>query len=542
MLLPSFSAIFALLLAGALHAQEPVYVGSRTCAECHREIYESYVRTGMGLSMQPAVDLSLPAPAELDQPGVRRRFRVFLRGKDLWQSECGFDRAGNKLFEDTHKLEFAIGSGVNGFSFVVRRGNYLFEAPLSYYSNRARWELSPGYESADLGFSRAIPAACTGCHSGRARAVEGREGLFDDPPFAELAIGCENCHGPGAAHVARPMPGTIANPAKWPPRLAEEICIMCHQGGDARVLQPGRKDLDFRPGMWSNGILAIFKLPSSEPERSDLLEHHAAMHASRCFRASAGKLGCLTCHNPHLSPARSEAAAYYRSKCLTCHTDRSCGAPQAERRARAADDCTSCHMPKREVTLVTHAALTNHRIPARPDRQTLRESAATGDLIQVNAPPDPRPIPALTLLRAYGRVAAKRPDFESRYLALLDQLSHTQPDDPAVLEALGRKAMFDPDPDASRRARKYLEKAIANGSTSPSTFQDLAEVLTRGGRRDEAVAVLEKGLAMSPYAPDLYRSLARNYTALGRRAEARKTLARYLELFPQDDAARRSLR
>jgi len=199
-------------------------------------------------------------------------------------------------------------------------------------------------------------------------------------------------------------------------------------------------------------------------------------------------------------------------------------------------------MPKRGVTLVTHAALTNHRIPARPDQPTLRESAVTGDLIQVNAPPDPRPIPALTLLRAYGQVAAKRPDFEPRYLALLDQLSRTQPDDPGVLEALGRKAMFDPDPDASRHARKYLEKAIARGSTSPSTFQDLAEVLTRSGRRDEAVTVLEKGLAMSPYAPDLYHSLARNYTALGRRGEARRTLTRYLELFPQDDAARRSLR
>ena len=102
--------------------------------------------------------------------------------------------------------------------------------------------------------------------------------------------------------------------------------------------------------------------------------------------------------------------------------------------------------------------------------------------------------------------------------------------------------MFDPDPNASRHARKYLEKAIARGSTSPSTFQDLAEVLTRSGRRDEAVAVLEKGLAMFPYALYLYRSLARTYTALGRRAEARRTLARYLELFPEDDAARRSLR
>jgi hypothetical protein len=492
--------------------------------------------------MQPAGDLSLPAPAERDQSGLYRRFRVFRRGKELWQSEYGFDAGGNKVFDDTHKLEFAIGSGVNGFTFAVRRGNYLFEAPLSYYSSKARWELSPGYESADLGFNRVIPGACTGCHSGRSRAIQGREGLYSDPPFVELAIGCENCHGPGAVHAAQAKATAIVNPARLPARLAEEICIMCHQGGDARVLQPGRSVSDFRPGMWSSEILAIFNLPSTEPDRSDLLEHHSAMRASRCFRASAGKLSCLTCHDLHLSPAGSEAAAYYKSKCLTCHTDRSCGLPQAARDARAADNCTSCHMPKRDVTLVAHAALTNHRIPARPGQQARRESAVARDLIQVNAAPAPGPIPALTLLRAYGQVAAKRPDFEPRYLALLAQLSRTQPDDPAVLEALGRKAMFDTDPDASLRARKYLEKAIGNGSTSPSTFQDLAEVLTRSGRREEAVAVLEKSLALSPYTPDLYRSLAGNYTALGRRAEAQRTLMRYLELFPQDDAARRLLR
>jgi tetratricopeptide repeat protein len=541
MLVPNCSAIVAVLFAGALEAQESSFVGSRACAGCHREIYESYTRTGMGRSMRPAGDLSLPAPAELDGPRSHRRFRVFRQGQELWQSEYGFDAGGSKVFDDTHKLEFAIGSGVNGFSFVVRSGNYLFEAPLSYYSTKARWELSPGYESADLGFRRAVTAACTGCHSGRARAIQGREGLYGNPPFAELAIGCENCHGPGAVHAAQAKATAILNPARLSPRLAEEICIMCHQGGDARVLQPGRSAPDFRPGMWSNEILAIFKLPSSEPERSDLLEHHSAMRDSRCFRASAGKLSCLTCHDPHLSPSGSEAAAYYRSKCLTCHTDRSCSAPQAERQAHT-DDCTACHMPKRDVTLVAHAALTNHRIPARPGRQTPRESAAARDLIQVNAAPTPGPIPALTLLRAYGQVAAKRPDFEPRYLALLDQLSRTQPDDPAVLEALGRKAMFDTDPHASLRARKYLEKAIGNGSTSPSTFQDLAEVLTRSGRREEAVAVLEKGLALSPYTPDLYHSLAGNYTALGRHGEARRTLKRYLELFPQDDAARRMLR
>jgi predicted CXXCH cytochrome family protein len=536
-------------MAGLLPAQQAEFVGSSACSGCHHAIYESYMRTGMGHSMRPASNLDLPQ-VDLRHARPERRFRVFRQDKDLYQSEYGLDAAGNQVFEDTHKLEFAIGSGVNGYSFAVRRGNYLFEAPLSYYAKSAWWDLSPGYESADLGFSRPIAATCVGCHSGRARLIAGRDGLYDDPPFNELAIGCENCHGPGALHVAQVKPGTIVNPARLPARLAEEICIICHQRGDARVLVPGKVLSDFRPGMWSNEILAIFKLPSSQAKRSDLLEHHTAMRASRCFGASGGKLSCLTCHDPHVTPERGEAAAYYRSKCLTCHSDVSCGLPQFARQQRAANDCTACHMPKRDVTVVSHSELTNHRIPARPGQEP-RDSSATslwrhfgssGDLVLVNAPPDPNPLPALTMLLAYGQVAAKRPAYAQRYLALLDQLSRTRPDDAVVLAALGRKAMFDPEPDAAAQARKYLKKAIEKGSTAPSTFEGLAEVLLRGDQREQAIAVLEQGLALSPYSPVLYKSLARTYGALGRRAEVRKTLVRYLELFPEDDTARRLLR
>ena len=89
------------------------------------------MRTGMGHSMRPASNLDLPAEAELGHARLDRRFRVFRQGKDLYQSEYALDAADNRVFEDTHKLEFAIGSGVNGYSFAVRRGNYLFEAPLS---------------------------------------------------------------------------------------------------------------------------------------------------------------------------------------------------------------------------------------------------------------------------------------------------------------------------------------------------------------------------------------------------------------------------
>lgn len=531
-------------MTGMLPAQEPGFVGSGACAGCHNAIYASYMRTEMGRSMRPASDLQLPTPIDLEHAPLHRRFRVFRRDDKLYQSEYALDASGNRVFDDIHEIEFALGSGVNGYSFVVRRDSYLFEAPLSYYAKSAQWDLSPGYESADLGFSRPVAATCVGCHSGRARLIAGRDGLYDNVPFDELAIGCENCHGPGASHVAQVKPGAIVNPAKLPPRLAEEICIMCHQIGDARVLAPGKRLSDFRPGMWSREALAIFKLPWSQAEPSDLLEHPTAMRTSRCFRASGGKLSCRTCHDPHATPARTEAGAYYRSKCFACHTDTSCGLPHAERQRRAANDCTTCHMPKRDVAVVSHTALTNHRIPARRGQELEQNSSGEnsgGDLILINQSPNPVPLPAITMFLAYGQIVGKRTDLAPRYWALLDQLSYTRPDDAEVLAALGRKAMFDPDPDNAAHAQKYLEKAIEKGSTAPATFESLAEVLVRSGQRERAIALLEQGLALSPYSSVLYESLGRTYHMLGRPDDVRKTVARYLELFPEDDAARRLL-
>ena len=90
-------------------------------------------------------------------------------------------------------------------SYVVRRGDHLFQAPLSYHRRIKKWDLSPGYEHSDYGFSRPILPACIACHSGRPQPIADRQGLFKDPPFKGLAsYGCENCHGPGETRCYPP--------------------------------------------------------------------------------------------------------------------------------------------------------------------------------------------------------------------------------------------------------------------------------------------------------------------------------------------------
>jgi hypothetical protein len=521
--------------------QQARYVGSKICFGCHADIYRSFQKTDMGRSMRPA--------SELNQAGIPREATVPLASEGhllrVVHDDSGWHQSETEpnVFVDEHKLDYVVGSGANGLSFIVRRGNHLFQAPLSFYSKVGKWDVSPGYEYGDYGFGRPIAEECVLCHSGRPQPVKGRTGEYLEPPFRELAIGCENCHGPGEFHLKEPArrPGSIVNPAKLAPRLAENICMNCHQGGDARVLQPGKSYLDFHPGQWLIETVAIFKIPPKPGEQkdSDLLEHNSAMKISRCFRESRAKLSCLTCHNPHVQPTATEAVSYFREKCFTCHADESCQLPRKTRMGQSPpDDCIGCHMPKRNVAVISHSALTNHRIPARPDEPLPEERPKRQtELVVVNEPPESTAsVPEITLLRAYSEVASRQPEYQQRYLMLLDHLSQVQPTDPFIQAALGHKSLAE---GKNEEALAHFSKGLQLGDAT--VYEDMAKALSNVGRSDEALDYLKRAVDTDPFNAVLLKTLTLQYINLKRYAEARQAMARYVELFPEDSFMRKLL-
>ncbi|MCZ2150742.1 MAG: tetratricopeptide repeat protein [Bryobacterales bacterium] len=523
------------------------YVGSKTCAGCHPAIYRGFTQTAMGRSITVPDASLLSAPVTVRNEKLNRDYRVYAEKGKLYQSESEH-KDGALLYETAHELAFAIGSGESGISYAVRRGNHLFQAPLSYYSLPGKWELSPGFEEAGEGFNRPIYDACIICHAGRPNVATGRDGLYEDPPFAEMAIGCEKCHGPGQLHVSerirgsRALPDTsIVNPARLPPRLAEDICMQCHQGGDARVLLPGRQYSDFRPSTPLARTVAIFGLPQVRKEE-DLLEHHSSMKLSKCYRATNGKLSCLTCHDPHEQPAGTRAVSYFRGKCLGCHGEKSCTLGIDARRMRSpSDDCAACHMPKRDIEVISHSALTNHRIPARPTAAfSVPEPAANPQipgLLLLNSG-GPASLPLLTRLSAYGELMARAPELRTRYQALLEQARRALPEDPLVLAALGSEALAGNRPEAA----DLLAKAERKGKASSTTYVNLGEALSRAGRSEDAIAALKRGENSYPYSQTIRKHLILAFIRAKQYPQAKEAMERFAQDFPEDSFMRGLLR
>ena len=76
--------------------------------------------------------------------------------------------------------------------------------------------------------------------------------------------------------------------------------------------------------------------------------------------------------------------------------------------------------------------------------------------------------------------------------------------------------------------------ALDAGSSTASTFEDLAEAFSRAGRDFEALETLRAGVDASPFNPRLRKKLTLKYINLKMYSEAAKSTQKYVELFPED--------
>ena len=155
----------------------PGYADSTVCAACHRQIADTYSKTGMSRSFRSVgTDSRLPelesssydhAPSSEHFLSQRRDGKYYIRRT----TAGGGGQATNSLEEP---VDYTVGSGDHAVNYLHRtRDNQLVEIPITWYAESGgHWGMSPGYDRPrHPGFSRAISYRCMFCHNQYPRCV-----------------------------------------------------------------------------------------------------------------------------------------------------------------------------------------------------------------------------------------------------------------------------------------------------------------------------------------------------------------------------------
>ncbi len=524
------------------------FTGDQACAACHADIAHTYRRHPMGRSLAPAATATRSLDSAHHNPfeDLHSRFFVEQHGQRVWHRQVRLGPAGEELYEKAVEAHYAIGSGTRGFSYLTSRDGYLFQTPISWFSQKGVWDLSPAFRIWQV-TSRPVGGDCLFCHANRTLFHEESVNRFDPPIFQGQAIGCERCHGPGEKHVRSSDRLDIVNPARLEPALREAVCEQCHLQGETRVVRRGRRRDEFRPGLPLQAFLSVFVFRRDAPEGQRAVNHVEQMHESRCFQGSRGaaKLGCISCHDPHAAVAPEQRAASYRDRCLKCHQPQSCSAPAAARSARA-DSCIDCHMPRQASYDVAHTAVTDHRIRRRPEPSGSEPAppALRGQVPVVAFTPEgTAPLPAaeadrdlgiaLIALVAGGKIERDR--YADQALPLLEAATRR---DPADVDAWQARA------DALTLLRRPAEALQAVEAALPLRPQQ-ETLLARAGQLTQdlgdagrAVGYWRRAVTANPWLAEYRGPLATLLARQGDWDEARVQCRDWLRLDPESVPAR----
>jgi tetratricopeptide (TPR) repeat protein len=523
------------------------YVGDAACARCHAEIATAFRTHPMGRSLVPIAE----APAETHGESTPRElfeaqgyhYALLLRNGQTLHRETRRNESGTAIGEVEAEVRYMLGSGSRARSFLLERDGYLFASPITWYAQRGQWDLAPGYEVKSPHFERPVTAHCLFCHANRSEHVAGSANHYRSPIFHGSSIGCERCHGPGELHVRQPggSAQAIVNPRDLEPALRDAVCEQCHLIGENLIERAGRRLSDYRPGLPLEQFETVFVRPPGSREHINAGQVEQ-MHESRCYQASKGALGCISCHDPHRLPPAEQREAYYRTRCLECHAQRPCSLPVASRKTASPDDsCIACHMPRADIVDVPHVALTIHRIP----RHRPAVPADTGRAV----PPGSNPANIVPFhldrlgpeeRRSLGRDLgiAFGVNLPADALPLLQEAIRRRPDDvPAraalanVLATLGR----------SQEAEAAFAGVLAREPQHESALVDAAILTARTGQQATAKGYWRRALAVDPWRSDYHAAVADLLSLSGDWDEAAAACRRALELNPAHIPARLTL-
>ncbi len=339
------SVCLILIASGAFAAEtgkmsalykDPDYVGSQTCMKCHKTEHESWKLTYHSKLI-----------------GIKEE-RMLKDAVEKWETD-GFNPGPTKGNATGKKfarkdVEYTIGSKWKQRYLVKNEdtGGYQF---LDKQFNRmsGKWE---GY-----GQKHDWNTQCTTCHTTGYRILEydAKNPKVQKTTRIETSIGCEACHGPGAAHVKGTKKGTIFTFAGRTPQEQSRVCGYCHirldneqyktaQGGTREDFPAPKIGSSFRPSDdWTKWYPDHVIIPGVQPNNGfdktyvgDLkglfivddvskkngvyeeAKHHQEYQGFiQSKHYTSANMSCMSCHTPHASKKKPMMDA--TKSCAGCH-------------------------------------------------------------------------------------------------------------------------------------------------------------------------------------------------------------------------------
>ncbi len=519
------------------------YVGMATCASCHANVHETFQHTGMGRSFDHAT-LQKTA-ATFGQHAVvfdsLRNFyyHPFFKDSVMYVLEYRIEN-GDTTHRRLEKISYIIGSGQHTNSHIINENGYIYQAPITWYTQTGRWDLAPGFKENNSRFGRWLTDECITCHNHLPEPVPGSLNRFSKMP---TGIECERCHGPGKLHVEEKLAGIVVDTAKLadysivnPRRLSRDLqmdlCQRCHLQGVA-VLNEGKTFYDFKPGMALSEVLNVY-LPryTDSHERFIMASQADRLRMSECFKNSE-ELSCITCHQPHRS-VEITPASQYNSACMKCHQPTSCTEKAATRTSKS-DNCVSCHMPKSGSSDIPHVRITDHRI-GLPLAKTAAAAPQKKAFLGIKNLTNPKPSP-LEMARGYlamhDKYIASPVMLDSAAFYLDKSKAKATELLPVRIHLLFLKqdwqGILAAIPNTSITNTQYLNDGW--------TAYHIAEAFYNTGDYENALRHFDLALAVYPQHLDFQEKKAATLIALKRIAEAKKLLESLLRENPKRSIA-----
>jgi tetratricopeptide (TPR) repeat protein len=374
---PLYLAVHSLRRPAEAPPPVALYVGSESCAPCHKKEFEKWKGSHHALAMLP------PRPefvlgdfngATFEENGQVTRFTA--RGGKYFVTTEGPDGMPHE-----YEVAYAFGWFPLQQYLIPFPGGRLQCLLVAWDVAKKRWfSLYPGQKIPPtdwLHWTR--PAAnwntmCSECHSTAVRKRYDPEKDTFQTTWSEIAVGCEACHGPGSLHdawarkpaMARPQVPNAALVVKtkdMSQRDVVNLCMPCHSRRselkDLGVL--GGEPLDtMLPVVLAEGLFC----PDGQIQDEDY-EYHSFLQ-SKMFEKG---VKCSDCHDVHAAKRYKEG----NELCLKCHRADTYDTPSHHFHKKVVDGkpsdgalCVSCHMPGRDYMVVHFRRDHGLRVP-RPD-------------------------------------------------------------------------------------------------------------------------------------------------------------------------------